>query len=129
MTVDRNRAIADTILVVGNIDNCHLSKQVLEKSKQIISISLSLHQNPALLLLACFASGQIILSCYTIRSYYWRDGLYKASIQNYCKKLTVYRNFESFPTRPGNRLWVYRTQGDDVVSFREKKIKLSRIYS
>jgi mannose-1-phosphate guanylyltransferase len=28
MTVDRNRAIADTILVVGNIDNCHLSKQV-----------------------------------------------------------------------------------------------------
>jgi mannose-1-phosphate guanylyltransferase len=46
MTVDRNRAIADTILVVGNIDNCHLSKQVLEKSN-FISISLSLHQNTA----------------------------------------------------------------------------------
>ena len=43
MTVDRNRNIADVIMVVGNIDNCHLRKQVLEKSntkyiKQLISI-------------------------------------------------------------------------------------------
>jgi hypothetical protein len=51
MTVDRNRAIADTILVVGNIDNCHLSKQVLENQIQIISISLSLQETPLLLLL------------------------------------------------------------------------------
>jgi mannose-1-phosphate guanylyltransferase len=61
MTVDRNRAIADTILVVGNIDNCHLSKQVLEKSKQIISISLSLHQNTAAAIaLPLLHQGQMI---------------------------------------------------------------------
>jgi hypothetical protein len=32
MTVERNRNIADKVMVVGNIDNCHLSKKVLEKS-------------------------------------------------------------------------------------------------
>ncbi|TRX16369.1 mannose-1-phosphate guanylyltransferase, partial [Flavobacterium franklandianum] len=32
MTVERNRTLVDQIMVVGNSDNCHLSRHVLEKS-------------------------------------------------------------------------------------------------
>jgi mannose-1-phosphate guanylyltransferase len=32
MTVERNRTLVDQVMVVGNIDNHHLSRQVLEKS-------------------------------------------------------------------------------------------------
>jgi hypothetical protein len=61
MTVDRNRAIADTILVVGNIDNCHLSKQVLEKSNtDYIDIIESTKTPLRLLLLQLLHQGQMI---------------------------------------------------------------------
>jgi mannose-1-phosphate guanylyltransferase len=40
MTVDRKN-IADKVMVVGNIDNRHLSEKVLEKSNTFILISLS----------------------------------------------------------------------------------------
>jgi mannose-1-phosphate guanylyltransferase len=32
MTVERNRNIANKVMVVGNIDNCHLSKKSVDKS-------------------------------------------------------------------------------------------------
>src|SRR5947207_15610928 len=32
MTVDRNRNLTDKVMVVGNEDNCHLSKTVMNKS-------------------------------------------------------------------------------------------------
>jgi mannose-1-phosphate guanylyltransferase len=32
MTVDRNRNIADKLMIVGNIENCYRSRKVLEKT-------------------------------------------------------------------------------------------------
>ena len=59
MTVDRNRNIADVVMVVGNIDNCHLSKQVLEKSntEYIDTIESTPRNTAAAIAFDAFASG------------------------------------------------------------------------
>jgi hypothetical protein len=44
LTAARNKDIANQIIVVGNIDNCHLSEAILEKQELLIWISLSLRQ-------------------------------------------------------------------------------------
>ena len=58
MTVERNRNIATKVMVVGNSDNCHLSKAVLEKSNtEYIDIIESTPRNTAAAIaFAAFAS-------------------------------------------------------------------------
>ena len=48
MTLDRNRNIADKVMVVGNIHTCHLSRKILEKtSTSYIDIIESTPRNTA----------------------------------------------------------------------------------
>jgi mannose-1-phosphate guanylyltransferase len=56
MTVERNRNIVDKVMVVGNIDNCHLSKKVLEKSIYRVHRYQSTPRNTAAATAAAFAS-------------------------------------------------------------------------
>ena len=58
MTVARNRNIADKLMVVGNSDNCHLSRKVVEKTNtEYIDIVESTPRNTAAAIaFAAFAS-------------------------------------------------------------------------
>ena len=125
MTVDRNRAIADTILVVGNIDNCHLSKQVLEKSKtEYIDIIESTPRNTAAAIaFAAFASGPDDILIVTPSDHIIGGmELYEAAIQEAIAKAAngFIVTFGIIPTKPETGYGYIERKGDDVVSFREK---------
>ena len=48
MTVERNKDLTDQVMVVGNIDNCHLSCEVMEKAEmQYVDIVESTPRNTA----------------------------------------------------------------------------------
>jgi mannose-1-phosphate guanylyltransferase len=48
MTVDRNRNIADKLMIVGNIENCYRSRKVFEKTNmEYIDIIESTPRNSA----------------------------------------------------------------------------------
>lgn len=125
MTVDRNRAIADTVIVVGNIDNCHLSKQVLEKSNtHYIDIIESTPRNTAAAIaFAAFASGldDILLVTPSDHIIGAMD-LYEAAIQEAIAKAAngFIVTFGIVPTKPETGYGYVERNGDDVVSFREK---------
>lgn len=125
MTVDRNRAIADTILVVGNIDNCHLSKQVLEKSNtDYIDIIESTPRNTAAAIaFAAFASGPDDILIVTPSDHIiGAMELYEESIQEAIAKAAdgFIVTFGIIPTKPETGYGYIERKGDDVVSFREK---------
>lgn len=58
MIVERNRNIANKIMVVGNVDNCHLSRMILEKSAMEYSdiIKATQRNTTAAIAFAAFAS-------------------------------------------------------------------------
>jgi mannose-1-phosphate guanylyltransferase len=107
---------------VGNIDNCHLSKQVLEKSKtDYIDIWVYAKTPLRLLLLPLLHQGQMIYCILHHQIILLAGWVVRTSIQSYCKSSwRVYRNFGIIPTKPETGYGYIERKGDDVVSFREK---------
>ena len=125
MTVERNRNVADTIMVVGNRDNCHLSKKVLEKSNtSYIDIVESTPRNTAAAIaFAAFASDPEAVLIVT-PSDHIIDKMeeYEAAIGDAIEKaLKGYIvTFGIIPTKPETGYGYIERKGDDVLSFREK---------
>lgn len=125
MTVERNKAIADTVLVVGNSDNYHLSKKVLEKSDtSYIDIIESTPRNTAAAIaFAAFASDPEAILLVTPSDHIIDEiELYEAAIKEAIEKA---RNgsivtFGIVPTKPETGYGYIERKGDDVLSFREK---------
>lgn len=130
MTVDRNRNIADQVMVVGNIDNCHLSKNVLEKSNtQYVDIVESTPRNTAAAIaFAAFASqpDDILIvtpSDHIIGKMECYEEAIKEAVEKATKGYIV--TFGIIPTKPETGYGYIERKGDDVVSFREKPNQVS----
>ncbi|MDI6034472.1 mannose-1-phosphate guanylyltransferase [Flavobacterium sp. LB2P84] len=130
MTVERNRTIADKIMVVGNIDNCHLSRQVMEKSSTpYLDIIESTPRNTAAAIaFAAFASQPDDILIVT-PSDHIIDGIeaYEAAIHEAVEKASkgFIVTFGIIPTKPETGYGYIERKGDDVVSFREKPNKVT----
>jgi mannose-1-phosphate guanylyltransferase len=125
MTVERNRNLADTIMVVGNIDNCHLSRKVMEKSNTpYIDIIESTPRNTAAAIaFAAFASEPdailiVTPSDHIIDKMENYEGAIQEAIDKASKGFIV--TFGIIPTKPETGYGYIERDGDDVLSFREK---------
>lgn len=125
MTVDRNSNIADKIMVVGNIDNCHLSKAILEKSNtSYVDIIESTPRNTAAAIaFAAFASDPDDVLIVTPSDHIIGDmQSYEEAIDEAISKANdgYIVTFGIIPTKPEIGYGYIERQGDDVISFREK---------
>jgi mannose-1-phosphate guanylyltransferase len=125
MTVERNRNVANKIMVVGNIDNCHLSRKVMEKSNTpYVDIIESTPRNTAAAIaFAAFASHPEDILIVT-PSDHIIDKMenYEAAIHEAVDKASkgYIVTFGIIPTKPETGYGYIERKGDDVVSFREK---------
>ena len=130
MTVDRNRSLADSVMVVGNTDNCHLSKKVLEKSATpyVDIIEATPRNTAAAIAFAAFASDPDAILIVT-PSDHIIDGTraYEQSINEAIEKAEqgYIVTFGIVPTKPETGYGYIERLGDDVISFREKPNKVS----
>ena len=125
MTVNRNRTIANKVIVVGNIDNCHLSKAVLNKAnKSYIDIIESTPRNTAAAIaFAAFASKPDDILVVTPSDHIIGEMKnYKNAILEAVEKALngFIVTFGIIPIRPEIGYGYIERDGDDVLSFREK---------
>jgi mannose-1-phosphate guanylyltransferase len=125
MTVERNANLADKVMVVGNIDNCHLSEKVMKKlGKDYINIVESTPRNTAAAIaFAAFASQPddiliITPSDHIIDEMEKYNEAIKTAITKAIEGYIV--TFGIVPTKPETGYGYIESKGDDVVSFREK---------
>ena len=130
MTVARNRNIADKLMVVGNSDNCHLSRKVVEKTNtEYIDIVESTPRNTAAAIaFAAFASDPEDILIIT-PSDHIIDGkeTYETAIKEAVEKAKQGHivTFGIVPTKPETGYGYIERKGDDVISFREKPNQVS----
>ncbi|RTY74280.1 mannose-1-phosphate guanylyltransferase [Flavobacterium sp. LS1R10] len=125
MTVERNRTLVDQIMVVGNSDNCHLSRHVLEKSNTpYIDIVESTPRNTAAAIaFAALASDPEAVLIVTPSDHIIGDmEHYNKAIQEAVEKASngFIVTFGIIPTKPETGYGYIERKGEDVVSFREK---------
>jgi mannose-1-phosphate guanylyltransferase len=125
MTVERNRTLVDQVMVVGNIENHHLSRQVLEKSNTpYIDIIESTPRNTAAAIaFAALASDPETILIVTPSDHIIGDmEQYNKAIQEAIEKASngFIVTFGIIPTKPETGYGYIERRGDDVLSFREK---------
>lgn len=130
MTVDRNRTIADKVMVVGNCDNCHLSRKVLEKTNtEYIDIIESTPRNTAAAIaFAAFSADPDDILIVTPSDHIIDDiQAYETAIQEAIKKASqgYIVTFGIVPTKPETGYGYIERKGNDVISFREKPNEVS----
>jgi mannose-1-phosphate guanylyltransferase len=125
MTVERNAHLVDQVMVVGNVDNCHLSKKVMDKlTDSYINIVESTPRNTAAAIaFAAFASDPDTILIVTPSDHIIEDqDLYDLAIAEAIEKAAngFITTFGIVPTKPETGYGYIERKGDDVVSFREK---------
>lgn len=125
MTVERNSILTDEVMVVGNKDNCHLSKAVLKKSElDYIDIIESTPRNTAAAIaFACFAANPDDILIVTPSDHVIEgDTSYKAAIDLAVSKAKngAIVTFGIVPAKPETGYGYIEYENDDVISFREK---------
>lgn len=125
MTVNRNSHLAKNVMVVGNVDNHHLSGKVMEKSKtSYINIVESTPRNTAAAIaFAAFASNPDDILIITPSDHI----IDKMDDYNYAINQAIIKAQEGFivtfgiiPTKPETGYGYIESKGDKVLSFREK---------
>ncbi|MDX6182196.1 mannose-1-phosphate guanylyltransferase [Flavobacterium sp. Fl-77] len=130
MTVDRNRSLADRVMVVGNNDNCHLSERVFDKSStSFINIVESTPRNTAAAIaFAAFASNPDDVLIVTPSDHIIEKmDQYNEAISEAISKANqgFIVTFGIVPTKPETGYGYIEAKGDNVVSFREKPNKVT----
>lgn len=125
MTVERNANLADKVMVVGNVDNCHLSEKVMKKlGKDYINIVESTPRNTAAAIaFAAFASQPEDILIVTPSDHIIDEmDQYNQAIKKAIAKAEdgYIVTFGIVPTKPETGYGYIESKGDDVISFREK---------
>ena len=125
LTVDRNREIADQVIVVGNVDNCHLSRYILEKNNiPYLDIVESTPRNTAAAIaFAAFAADpEAILIVTPMDHIIEKKELYDQAVADAITKATNGHivTFGIVPTKPETGYGYIEYKGENVLSFREK---------
>lgn len=125
LTVERNSDIADKVIVVGNVDNCHLSRKILEKrNTTYLDIVESTPRNTAAAIaFAAFAADpEDILIVTPMDHIIEKKELYDAAVAEAIEKAAKGNivTFGIVPTKPETGYGYIEAKGENVVSFREK---------
>lgn len=125
MTVDRNSHLAKKVMVVGNIDNHHLSGKVMEKTNtSYVNIVESTPRNTAAAIaFAAFASNpdDILIITPSDHIIDRMDDYNKAINEAIMKAQDGFIvTFGIIPTKPETGYGYIESKGDKVLSFREK---------
>ncbi|WP_433779260.1 mannose-1-phosphate guanylyltransferase [Flavobacterium anhuiense] len=125
MTVERNTHLADRVMVVGNVDNHHLSGAVMDKTKTsyVNIVEATPRNTAAAIAFAAFASDPEDILIIT-PSDHIIDKIedYNNAIQEaICKAQDGFIvTFGIIPTKPETGYGYIESKGDKVLSFREK---------
>jgi len=125
MTVNRNTHLADKVMVVGNVDNHHLSEKVMNKTNtQYINIVETTPRNTAAAIaFAAFAANSDDILIIT-PSDHIIEGMddYNSAIEDAVSKAKdgFIVTFGIIPTKPETGYGYIEALGDNVISFREK---------
>lgn len=125
MTVDRNSHLADKVMVVGNVDNHHLSGKVMEKTltSYINIVEATPRNTAAAIAFAAFASDpeDILIVTPSDHIIDLMDN-YNGAIEEAVSKANdgFIVTFGVIPTKPETGYGYIESKGDKVISFREK---------
>lgn len=125
MTVERNSYLADQVMVVGNVDNHHLSGKVMDKTKTsyVNIVEATPRNTAAAIAFAAFASNPEDILIVT-PSDHIIDKMddYNNAIQEAIIKAQegFIVTFGIIPTKPETGYGYIESKGDKVLSFREK---------
>lgn len=125
MTVDRNSHLANKVMVVGNVDNHHLSSKVMDKTKTsyINIVEATPRNTAAAIAFAAFASNSEDVLIVT-PSDHIIDNMddYNKAINEAIEKAKegYIVTFGIIPTKPETGYGYIESKGDKVLSFREK---------
>jgi mannose-1-phosphate guanylyltransferase len=109
---------------VGNIDNCHLSKQVLEKSKTDYIDIIESTKHRCGYCFAAFASGPDDILIVTPSDHIIGGWSCEASIQEaIAKAATVYRNFGIIPQNLKQAMGISNAKGMTSFPLEKNQIK------
>lgn len=125
MTLERNNSLADEVVVVGNKNNCHLSKAVLEKTgtNAVEIVEATPRNTAAAIAFAAFAVAPEDILIITPSDHVIEgDTAYKEAIE---KGIAIAKegNIVTFgiqPTKPETGYGYIEHAGQEVLSFREK---------
>jgi mannose-1-phosphate guanylyltransferase len=132
MTLDRNSHLVDQVMVVGNIDNCHLSKKVLDKSQTdyIDIVEATPRNTAAAIAFAAFAAQPEDVLIVTPSDHIIDDmGAYNSAIAAAVAKAqdNYIVTFGIVPTKPETGFGYIEHKEDTVLAFREKPNKATAI--
>lgn len=125
MTVDRNNHLANKVMVVGNIDNHHLSGKVMDKTQTVYTniVEATPRNTAAAIAFAAFASDAEDILIVT-PSDHIIDQMenYNSAIDEAVSKAQegFIVTFGVIPTKPETGYGYIESKGDKVISFREK---------
>jgi mannose-1-phosphate guanylyltransferase len=132
MTVARNAHLVNQVIVVGNVDNCHLSKKVLDKSQTtyLDIVEATPRNTAAAIAFSAFASqAEDILIVTPSDHIVDQMDDYNAAIQQAIRHAQANHivTFGIVPTKPETGFGYIEYQADTVLSFREKPNKATAI--
>lgn len=125
MTVDRNSHLANKVMVVGNVDNHHLSGNVMGKSQTLYTniVEATPRNTAAAIAFAAFASNpdDILIITPSDHIIDKMDDYNNAISQAILKARDGFIvTFGIIPTKPETGYGYIESKGDKVISFREK---------
>ncbi len=132
MTVARNSHLVDQVMVVGNIDNCHLSKKVLDKSQTsyIDIVEATPRNTAAAIAFAAFAAQPEDILIVTPSDHIIDEmEAYNNAIGEAIAKAkdNYIVTFGIVPTKPETGFGYIEHKEDTVLAFREKPNKATAI--
>ena len=132
MTVARNSHLVDQVMVVGNVDNCHLSKKVLDKSptSYIDIVEATPRNTAAAIAFAAFAAQpeDILIVTPSDHIIDKMDSYNNAISEAIAKAKDNYIvTFGIVPTKPETGFGYIEHKEDTVLAFREKPNKATAI--
>jgi mannose-1-phosphate guanylyltransferase len=132
MTLDRNSHLANQVMVVGNIDNCHLSRKVLDKSQTsyIDIVEATPRNTAAAIAFAAFAAQpeDILIVTPSDHIIDEMDAYNSAIAEAIAKAKDDYIvTFGIVPTKPETGFGYIEHKEDSVLAFREKPNKATAI--
>ena len=132
MTVSRNSHLVDQVMVVGNVDNFHLSKKVLDKSQTsyIDIVEATPRNTAAAIAFAAFAAQPDDILIVTPSDHIIENSLaYDSAVKDAITKAqdNYIVTFGIVPTKPETGFGYMEHRGDTVLAFREKPNKATAI--
>ena len=132
MTVARNSHLVNQVMVVGNVDNCHLSRKVLEKTQTsyLDIVEATPRNTAAAIAFAAFAAPPEAILIVTPSDHIIDEmEAYTSAITEAIAKAQdgYIVTFGIVPTKPETGFGYIEYRGDNVLSFREKPNKATAI--